>query len=227
MTGSGRRANREQVDKWIILLDFDGTIVTPDIFQYSLRRFAGRSWVPVEDQFERGEVSLEESVIRTAALIDASKEDILKESDSIVTIRSNFGKMVAYCRSKGIRVIVASAGLDFCIRHFLQKSGCLESVEIFAPKANRIEHGYNVIFPEFYDKTSVNMKEDLVKYHQNRGKRVVYVGDNRGDYPAAKIADVAFAIKDSALATLCRSRKTPCLEITDFQQVIDVLEHSS
>jgi len=57
-----------------------------------------------------------------------------------------------------------------------------------------------------------------------RGKKVVYIGNGVSDYPTARIADLAFAIKGSKLAQLCRNRGVACKEITDFQQVLDSIE---
>jgi 2-hydroxy-3-keto-5-methylthiopentenyl-1-phosphate phosphatase len=53
---------------------------------------------------------------------------------------------------------------------------------------------------------------------------VIYIGDGLGDYSAVKIADLSFAIKDSRLSELCRNSGVACIEITDFQQVVESIK---
>ncbi len=63
-------------------------------------------------------------------------------------------------------------------------------------------------------------------YYRKQGKRVVYIGNGLGDYPAARAADLSFAIKGSRLAELCKSGGVACMEITDFQEVVESLRDS-
>lgn len=212
------------VPQLVVLSDFDGTIVTIDTAEFSLNKFADRSWTLIDEQFERGDITFEESLRREFEMLKVSENDILRELEGVTDLRPSFEKLVKYCEMKDLPLIVVSGGLDFCIRHFLQKNGCLNSVEIYAPKSKQTREGFTVTFPQVYDKTSTNLKDDLVKYYKDRSTKVVYIGNGRADYPAAKIADIAFSIKDSPLAELCKVSGVPCREFTDFQQVIDAID---
>ena len=55
---------------------------------------------------------------------------------------------------------------------------------------------------------------------------MVYIGNGLGDYPAARAADLSFAIKGSRLAEMCKRGGVACKEITDFQEVVESLRDS-
>lgn len=206
---------------FIILSDFDGTIVNIDTAEYALRKFAQGDWHAVEDLFERGEITFEECLRRQFAMIRVSKKVLLNELIHITSFRPSFGNLVRYCEEQQVPFIIVSGGLDFLIRHFMSLEGSIERVEIHAPKAECTANGIKVTFPELLDRTSVNFKDDLVRHYRKRGDKVVYVGNGIGDYPAVCAADFSFVIKDSPLARLCRNTKFPYNEIEDFQEVIE------
>lgn len=212
------------IQKLVVLTDFDGTIVTPDTAESALNRFADKSWTLIDEQFERGEISFEESLRNEFAMLKVSEDDILRHLDAVTHFRPNFETFVEYCKSRGHPMIVVSGGLDFCIRHFLEEKDLLESVEIYAPNAKKTKNGFTLTFPRLYDKTSINLKDDLVKHYREQGARVVYIGNGMADFAAAKIASIALVIQDSTLARLCTRRGVPCTEITDFQQAADAIE---
>jgi 2-hydroxy-3-keto-5-methylthiopentenyl-1-phosphate phosphatase len=206
---------------FIILSDFDGTIVNIDTAEYALRKFAQGDWQAVEDLFERGKITFEECLRRQFAMIRVSERVLLNELSHVTSFRPSFRQLVEYCEGHQMPFIIVSGGLDFLIHHFLSLEGLIERVEIYAPKSECTTGGIEVTFPKLLDGSSINFKDDLVKHHRKRGERVVYVGNGIGDYPAVCAADLSFVIKDSALAQLCRNTKLPYNEIEDFQEVIE------
>jgi 2-hydroxy-3-keto-5-methylthiopentenyl-1-phosphate phosphatase len=120
---------------------------------------------------------------------------------------------------------VLSGGLDFCIRHFLDRDDWLKFLTVYAPESKFTGNGYSLTFPRLRSSSSTNFKDDLVRHEKGNGARVVFVGDGFGDLPAAKESDFAFAIKGSRLAELCRQLNVPHDEIDDFNEVIDALRH--
>ena len=206
-----------------MLCDFDGTIVNIDTALVALNLFADPDWKRIEEAFEKGEVSFEDSLRKELGMINVPEERILKELDSLTLLRPNFARLVEYCRSNQVQLTVVSGGFDFCIRHFLDRDDWLKIVHIHAPKSQFTSNGYVLNFPELFTQSSVNFKDDLVRREKMNGKRVIYVGNGVGDYPAASESDVVFAIKNSRLAELCKARHVPHVEIDDFQPVIDTL----
>ena len=207
----------------VLLCDFDGTIANIDTAEKALDFFADPSWREIEEGFERGEVSFEDSLRKEYAMIAASPESILEALDRVTVLRPHFERLVEYCKSNRLPLTVVSGGLDFCIQHFLGRDGWLDFITLHAPKTRRVGTGYEVTFPKLFDPSSTDFKEDLVVFHKNRGERVFFVGNGRGDFPAAKISHYAFAVKNSKLAKLCRRDGVLCEEIDDFEQVVDVV----
>jgi 2-hydroxy-3-keto-5-methylthiopentenyl-1-phosphate phosphatase len=216
--------NNSDFSKVVLLIDFDGTIVSIDTAEFALDRFADPSWRLIDEEFERGEVTFEESLRKEFLMIKVPEKMILDELEKVTELRPNFGKLVEYCKTHNLSLIVVSGGLDFCIRHFLGRNGWLKFVEIHAPRSEFTANGYTLIFPELFDRSSTSFKDDLVKYYRRQGSKVIYIGNGLGDYPAAKEADISFAVKGSKLAELCKKGHLACREITDFQQVVDALQ---
>jgi 2-hydroxy-3-keto-5-methylthiopentenyl-1-phosphate phosphatase len=210
--------------KAVLLSDFDRTIVNIDTAEYALQRFAAPSWRRIEAQFEGGEISFEESLRREFAMIKAPEKTILDELDKVAILRPNFERLIKYCRGQRLPLIVVSGGLEFCIRHFLDRDDWLSYVEIYAPKSKFTGEGYEVVMPKLFGTAAINFKDDFVIYHKSLGRRVFYIGDGLGDLPAAREADFSFAIKGSQLAKACRKHKFPCREISDFQEVIKAID---
>jgi 2-hydroxy-3-keto-5-methylthiopentenyl-1-phosphate phosphatase len=206
----------------IILSDFDNTIVNIDTAAFALNRFAEPSWKNIEARFEAGNISFEDSIREEYAMINAPENVILNELDKVASLRPHFDDLLGYCKKNDLPFTVVSAGLEFSIRHFLNQDDWLNFIEIYAPKAEYTGHSYRVSFPKFFDESSINFKHDLVKYYRKRGNRVIYIGDGLGDFPAAKEADLRFAIKDSKLAEACLKANITCSEVADFHVIDEV-----
>jgi 2,3-diketo-5-methylthio-1-phosphopentane phosphatase len=217
--------NLDRIAKVTVVSDFDGTIVNVDTAQVALELYADPAWKRIDEAFERGEVSFEDCLRQEFAMVRVSQDTILEQLDRVATLRPNFGRLVDCCMAKGIRLIVASGGFDFCIQHFLNRDGWLKYIQIHAPTSRFTENGYALTFPKRISASSINFKDDLVRREKMKGKRIFFVGNGFGDYPAAKESDSAFAIKSSKLAELCRDGNVPHKEIDDFQEVVDSLSH--
>ena len=206
-----------------VLCDFDGTITKTDTAEHVLTRFAQGDWRVFEKQYERGKITLEECLKKQFSLVTASQEEILDKLDKVVTFRPNFEGLVRYCRKNHIPTVIVSAGLDFVIDHFLRLNKWEGLVETYMAKAKFRVSGIGFDFPELFDPTSVNFKQDLVRHYKTEGKEVVYVGDGSADYAAAGDANYLFAIKGSRLAALCKEHGMYYITITDFKRVVETI----
>jgi 2-hydroxy-3-keto-5-methylthiopentenyl-1-phosphate phosphatase len=209
-----------------VLTDFDGTMVTIDTAEFVLDRFADKDWRIIDEQLERGEITFEESLEREFAMLKVPERTMLDALQPATRFRPNFDKLIEYCGGQRFPLIVVSGGLDFSIRHFLGQKGWLNSVEIYGPKTDQTENGIMLTFPKRFDEMSTNFKDDLVRHYRKEGKKVAYIGNGLGDYPAVRIADLPFAIRGSRLAALSRSSGVACREITDFQEVVESIRDS-
>ena len=207
----------------VLLCDFDGTITNLDTALFLLDKFVKGDWRIFDIQYREGKITLEECIQEQYSMFDVPKHIMLNELEKAVSFRSNFNKLIDYCRIQNIPFIIVSAGLDFVINHFLNQKGLANSIKVHSVKTTITENGIKLAFPKLFDKDSTDFKDDLVRYYKKNGSHVIYIGDGTSDYQAIKNADYRFSIKNSRLAELCRKNKISHQEIDDFQEVIDAL----
>jgi HAD superfamily phosphoserine phosphatase-like hydrolase len=217
--------SRPQNTQAALFVDFDGTIVNTDTAQIALDRFGDPDWASIDEALERGEVSFEDSLRREFATLRARPETIIQEVSRGTVLRPNFDRLVEYCKANYLPLKVVSGGLDFCIRHFLDRDDWLKFIEIYAPTSKFTGNGYSLTFPRVLSSSSTNFKDDLVRHEKENGTSVVFVGNGFGDLSAARESEFTFAIKGSRLAELCLEHGIPHKEIDDFNQVVDTLRH--
>jgi 2,3-diketo-5-methylthio-1-phosphopentane phosphatase len=207
----------------VVLCDFDGTIVNIDTAEYTLEKFAEGDWRTLDERLDRGELPLEECMRQQFMMVKVSRKRIMDNLDSVIHVRSGFENLVDHCRSLGIPFTIASAGLEFYIRHFLRERNLDGKVGLVVPRVTVTRDGVKFIFPKLMNPSSVNFKDDLVRFHTRDGKKVVYIGDGTTDFNAARIADFPFAVRGSKLAGLLTRHLILHEEFTDFSRVIEIL----
>jgi HAD superfamily phosphoserine phosphatase-like hydrolase len=209
------------------MCDFDETIVGVDTGALILEKFARGNWRYYDELYERGEMPVEEVIRRQFSLVRATKSSMLDVIDGSAPFRPGFEQLLETCSQERIPFIVVSYGLDFCIKHLLEKVPNASGVMICAPKTRVTPKGISFSFPRLRLKDSANIKDDLVRYYKQLGYRVTYVGDGASDYPALKRAHIRFAIRDSRAAGLCEKNRINCRQITGFSPVIGALKNRS
>jgi 2-hydroxy-3-keto-5-methylthiopentenyl-1-phosphate phosphatase len=207
--------------KLVLLSDFDGTVVDIDTGAYVLDEFANSSWRDIEEQFTRDEITFEECLKREFAMINHPKDEILKSVENATTVRDHFDDVVKCCRERNIELKLVSGGLDFCIKHILEKNHL--DVDVIAPKTTFTVDGLKLEFPKLSNVTCFSFKDDTVRRYQRLGFNVAYVGDGYADYYAIKESNLRFAINDSVSARLCQANKIVYVEIADFEPVLKIL----
>ena len=208
-----------------VLCDFDGTITLNDTFAHILKKYAHGDWQQYDRQYECGELTLQDVVKKQGLMIRTPEMVLIAEMERVTGFRPNFDKLITYCRTSKIPLTIVSAGLDFVINDLLRMKGWNHLVKLYAAKAETSPEGIRLTFPRLRDKTSSDLKDDTVRFHQSKGRRVAYVGDGLWDLPALKLAEYRFAVKGSRLAGLCRQQNIPAREISDFQEVIATLQY--
>jgi len=208
-----------------VLSDFDGTVTLTDTFEYLLKKYAQGNWQQYDEQYDRGEITLREVMNKQGAMIRVPEMVLVAEMERVIGFRPHFDKLIAYCRINKIPIGVVSAGIDLVINDLLRMKGWNHLVKVYAAKAEATPNGIRFTFPRLRDKTSLGFKDDIVRLHHSRRRRVVYVGDGRYDMPALKLTDYPFAVKGSRLAGLCRQQNIPAREITDFQEVLTAIQY--
>ncbi|UCG37498.1 MAG: HAD-IB family phosphatase [Candidatus Bathyarchaeota archaeon] len=211
----------------IVLCDFDGTAVNIDTCQFILDRFAGSGWRTFDQQYERGEISLEKNMRLQFSTVKAPWKQVLNQLEEAAEYRKGFPELVNYCGQRNIPVIIVSAGIDFVIGHLLKMKSWENSLDVHAPRAIHTAQGIRFVFPSLTYKTSENFKDDLVRNYKKENRIVFYIGDGAADYHAAVEADFRFAIEGSKLAELLRLSSKPFTEIESFESVVSFIEYCS
>ena len=202
-----------------IVSDFDGTIVNIDAVEYLLARFADGDWRKYDDQYEKGEISLEECLRQQYRMIKEPRQKLLNAVDGATTFRAGFDELIAFCKQKEITFTIVSAGLDFVIAHLLRRKNMEYRIVVWAPKSKLRSRGIFLDFSGLPERGTSNFKSSLVRSIQARRTSVAYIGDGLSDYEAIRHANVRFVIKGSRLAERCRKDGVKCREITNLKEV--------
>ena len=171
--------------KWAVVCDFDGTIIDVDTGQLVLATFSNGDWMRYHEQYVRGEFSFEECLRRQYSHVArATTASILNLVEEHAHVRRGFEDLLAAAALAGAPVIVASYGLDFCIEHVMHNVRNGATVQVYSPKAELEEGRITLTFPSPRTTDVVNLKEDAVRWHKQKGFKVLFVGDGASDLPA-------------------------------------------
>ncbi len=205
--------------KLAVLSDFDGTVTLNDTFRNVAERFAQGDWMAVDDQYVKGQITLEECLRRQGAMVKASKSQILDELDEVTRFRPGFDNLIDYCKTNHYPLVLVSAGLDFVIKHFLRRQKW-RKMELYAAAAKCTLTGIKFDFPKLKDNRSINLKDDTVRYYKTKADTVAYIGDGRWDLHALRNADLRFAIRNSKLSELCKEQDIQATIVSDFKEMV-------
>ncbi len=209
--------------KYVILSDFDGTIVIEDTALLILNLYGSGNWRKYDNQLLKGEITLEECLTKQFSTLKVPRETILKVLDSKIVFRPSFNKLALFCEEFSIPLMIVSAGLDFIIEFFLNKIETKNHIPIVSGISKYTSTGISFEFPTKKHEISRNFKEDLVLDYQEKGYNVLYIGDGSGDFYAAKKADIVYSVKDSELSRLCMKNKMQFYIFSDFNTILNDL----
>jgi 2-hydroxy-3-keto-5-methylthiopentenyl-1-phosphate phosphatase len=206
--------------KLAVLSDFDGTVTLNDTFRNVLEKFGQGDWRSIDNQYVKGEITLEECLRKQGEMVSASKPQILNELDPVTKFRPGFDNLAEYCETNHYPLVLVSAGLDFVIKHFLSRHYSRAKLELLAPAATCTSAGIKFDFLKMKDIRSMNFKDDAVRYYKTKAESVVYIGDGRWDLHALRSADLRFAIKNSKLDQLCKEQDVQATIVSDFREMV-------
>jgi len=167
--------------KLAVLSDFDGTVTLNDTFQNVLEKFGQGDRRAVDDQYVKGEITLEECLRRQGGMVRASKPQVLDELDQVTKFRHGFDNLAEYCRTNQHPLVLVSAGLDFVIKHFLARQNLVNMVQVSAAVAKCAPTGIKFRFLKLKDNRSMNFKDVVRSYRTRAADTVAYIGDGRWD----------------------------------------------
>lgn len=202
------------------VIDFDGTVVEPDIVDLILQRFAKPQWVKIEEKWERGEIGAKECLAMQIALIDAPLTELLAFVDD-TEVENTFPAFVRFIESLGIPSAIVSDGFSVFIKRILAAADI--RVPVFANDLVERKGKLFTVFPHNKPGCGAGTCKCRIADELDGDRRIVLVGDGRSDFCLAESADIIFAKK--GLADFCRGKSIVYHEFKSFQDIKAVLEN--
>lgn len=206
----------------LFIVDFDGTIAPTDTVDALLERFADPEWRRVEEQWVTGQLNSQECMKAQLALVKADRanlEDFLQS----VAIDPFFPDLVHYVTTFA-DVAVVSDGLDYPIRHALQKLD-IPPIPICANRLEFQTRGLDISFPHTdaacVPQSGVCKCAVARSFDAGRGLYTVLIGDGRSDRCIARSADHVFA--KGALRRYCEDEGITHTPFDSFNDILTVV----
>jgi 2-hydroxy-3-keto-5-methylthiopentenyl-1-phosphate phosphatase len=210
--------------KTAVFCDFDGTISRRDVGYNIFHHFSGGKNDLLLPDWKEGRISTRECLRQEAAMVKATPEELYRFIDQF-ELNSGFVEFVAACDRQDIPFFVASDGLDFYIKHILEKNN-LAHLSVVTNKANLENGGLKVEFPHeniSCERCGICKGERIQQYRETADGeyRIVFIGDGYSDACGAREADVVFAKKD--LEQYCLKNNIRYYSYDTFFDVVDLM----
>ena len=203
----------------LFIVDFDGTIAPTDTVDALLERFADPAWRRIEEQWVAGRINSRQCMQAQLALVRADRaelEDFLRS----VPIDPSFSDFVTHA-STFADVAVVSDGLDYTIRHALQRLA-IPPLPVYANRLEFETRGLGLSFP--HADAGCAQQSGVCKCAVARAlddgwrRSIVLIGDGRSDRCLARSANHVFA--KGSLREFCQDEG---ISHTPFDSFDDVL----
>ncbi|HYA37988.1 MAG TPA: MtnX-like HAD-IB family phosphatase [Candidatus Methylomirabilis sp.] len=208
----------------LFIVDFDGTIAPTDTVDALLETFADPEWRRVEEQWITGQLNSQECMKAQLALVRADRA-ILESFLQSVVIDPFFSGFVQHA-SAFADIAVVSDGLDYPIRHALQKHD-IPPLPVYANKLEFRKHGLDLSFPHADQvcahRSGVCKCAAARALDDGRGLSTVLIGDGRSDRCLARSADYVFA--KGSLRKYCEEEGITHTPFDSFDDVLAVIRN--
>ena len=224
--GSGPASTTSRSPAFRVFLDFDGTLVQPNVAIVLVERFCPdgpRLAHDVDIALHEGRMTLREAWARQVALLPSDRLDEMTEFvRREIPLRPGAPRLVSVLRRHHVPTTVVSGGLDFFIRPVLAREGI--DFPVMADTVTTLPDGrWQAAHPHGH--TTCRLcgicKAKLVADGVG-GLPTVFVGDGSTDRYAAEVASVVFA--RSRLNTYCTREGIPHFEFEDLDPVAERIE---
>jgi 2-hydroxy-3-keto-5-methylthiopentenyl-1-phosphate phosphatase len=223
---SGDPARGENGARLQVLLDFDGTLVEPNVAIVLVERFCpdgDRVAHEVDQELHAGRLTLREAWARQVALLPP---DRLEEMSEFVVreipLRRGARRFLGLLQEFQVPTAIVSGGLDFFIRPVLAREGI--RYPLFADGiVSGPDSQLQVVHP--YGHPTCRLcgicKAQVTIGFGKPGISTVFIGDGSTDKYAAEVAEIVFA--RHRLRDYCARSGIPFYPFEDFDPVTDRL----
>jgi 2,3-diketo-5-methylthio-1-phosphopentane phosphatase len=211
------------MNKWIICSDFDGTICLPDSSDYLLSQFAPPEWNELDKAVWAGRITERECYARQIAMLRVTWPEARAALLKGVKIRDGFQEFVEWTRRRNVPLVILSSGLRVLIDELLAHAG-ISHLQVEA-------HGIRIAGDRWtlvphpgarLEEHCSHCKCAHLAAYQERGLRVIYIGDSFTDLCPSRRADMLFAT--FRLAEACQRQNVPFFSFETFQDVKRTLD---
>ncbi len=216
--------HRAPVTRFLIAVDFDGTITQRDTLHLIVERFGDRSvWDSVTPDVIAGRMSVEEAMQLEFATVRATPGQIHDLVRDAAGIREGFVDFVMWARGAGHQVHVFSNGFRSVITDVLARIG-LADLPFDAHDAVFSAEGTELVWTDRGTRcTSCDRPCKRADLARLRGEYpVAYIGDGVSDRCVCGAADVVFARWE--LADWLAGQDRPFHAFDDFHDIRQQLE---
>ncbi len=210
-----------------ILLDFDGTLVEPNVAIVLVERFCPdgqRVAHEIDQELHAGHITLREAWARQVALLPPSR--LHEMTDFVareVPLRRGARRLLGLLREHNVPTAIVSGGLEFFIRPVLAREGLeyplfADGIEYDGEARLRVVHPYG--HPTC--RLCGICKANVALRFGAPGVSTVFIGDGSTDKYAAEVAEIVFA--RHRLQEYCARANVPFFPFDDFDPVTNRLE---
>lgn len=230
-SGSGRAGLPSPMDTahaslplFRVFLDFDGTLVGPNVAIVLVEKFAkdgARVAHEVDEQLHRGEITLRQAWERQAALLPADRvEEMAQWVVDEIPLRPGAHELLRLLKQQGYPVVILSGGIDFYITAVLKREGL--DLPFFSDAFEKGPNGQLRVVHPFGHATCRQCgicKAQVVHSELPKARRTMFIGDGSTDKFAAEVSDVVFARR--RLLQYCKDRGIPVYPFEEFSPVTE------
>ncbi len=210
------------MQKYAVVIDFDGTITCNDMGLAVITEFGAPGWEEGIKKYRSGQFNSMELHRWEAGFLPSAKvREMTELAASGAEIRPGLRELVEYAASHEIPVEIASSGWSFYVEAILKRHGLGEipftSAAAIFDAGEFATHGLSA--GATHCEINGVCKCDRVWPRQEAGATVIYVGDGLSDFCVAAESDVVFARR--SLAEHCERVGIAFTPFDDFFEVLD------
>lgn len=162
------------------VFDLDGTITSQETLPIIAAHFKVEAQIAeLTQETIKGNIPFIESFIRRVHILGDLPID---EIDRLLGEVKLYKKIQQFIRENVDKCIIATGNLDCWVDTLSRRVGC----KTYTSKAN-VENNRVINIKH------ILKKEEVVKHYQQRGEKVVFIGDGNNDVEAMRTADIAIA----------------------------------
>lgn len=211
------------MEEWVILCDFDGTITERDVSEEILKELAEGDWRSIEQKADAGEISMDECIVSQFEMLPADLQKWIEIAER-VSVREGFDSFIRKARSRRIDFTCVSAGLLPIIELYKSTRGW--NFEVIAPEIRFKPEGVRVQTVP-YSRKYKDFKEHHVREKQEEGKKILYIGDGGSDLNGIVHANLRCVVRGSSLEKILKERRLKFVPFTDFHEILELLDLNS